>query len=172
MWGVWGRIAGAISKYRISRRDSEGCGARLSAACACRGHCCSTCCGAMGRHDLVIRTVRNDQTRRRGHQSVTNDGPFRPILSETPRKIGGFSLPRSKPGRKRLTLQAESFPAQGAAAADRARRRFFLGRSGPTKRNHAAKPPQIPPVTSLTSKVKTAHGRGARFLDAGRGKRG
>jgi len=48
--------------------------------------------------------------------------------------------------------------------ADRGARRFFMGQRRPTKRNHAAKPPTIPPVTSLTSLVKTAHGRGARFL--------
>jgi hypothetical protein len=172
MWGLWGRIARAISKYRISRLDSKGFRAWLSAAFAGRGRCCSTCCGAMG----ASIWWRLGRPRRPGrdmsHQSVTNDGPFRPILSETARKIGRFSRPGLGSVHKRLTLHMESSPTDGAAAAHRLPGDSWpAGRRQP-KRNHAAKPPQIPPVTSLTSKLKTAHGRGTRFLDAGRGKRG
>jgi hypothetical protein len=45
-----------------------------------------------------------------GHQFVTNNGPFRPILSEMPRKIAGFSLPRLDLDDKQLTLHKESSP--------------------------------------------------------------
>jgi hypothetical protein len=172
MWGLWGRIARAMSKYRISRSDSEGFRAGLSAACSDRVRYCSTCCSAIRASVWSVRIVRHDPTSKPGHQSVTNDGLFRPILSEMPRKIGRFSLPRLRLGHKRLTRHMESPPTYGAGTADRGARRFFMGQRRPTKRNHAAKPPTIPPVTSLTSLVKTAHGRGARFLDARRGKRG
>jgi hypothetical protein len=172
MWGLRGRIARAMSKYRISRSDSEEFRAWLSAAYAVRVRYCGTCCSAIHASIWSGRIARHDPVRWRGHQSVTNDGPFRPILSETPRKIGRFSLPRLSLGRKRLTRHTESSSTHGTAALIMNGGDSSRGPRRPTKRNHAGKSPTIPPVTSLTSLVKTAHERGARFLDAGRGKRG